>query len=309
MKRSLSLRILIGCWILISSSPPPATASTLLYATTSNLTPSATRPGIIKIDENGTYSIWNIDWGGSPISFQNPQGIDLDSSGNVYVNDGSSIYKITPAGNGSLFATKPNANNALGLAVDNAGNVYAAGRSGSTDVIYRYDSAGLLTATWNGGATGMEVGPDGRLHASETNSTIVWRYDASGDRMGYAAQSGVWDISFDPDGYLYLSTLNRRIYRVGLNGSSIGSIYSSSSLTASAVEFDQKGILYIANRMSGGDNEIRTYNPSTGTASTFVNLEPDLRVNSMVAVPEPCTSSLVVCGILATGLRPRRMGQ
>jgi sugar lactone lactonase YvrE len=57
-----------------------------------------------------------------------PSGLACDASGNFYIctssDDLCQIYKISPAGNATLFAAVDNAQGISGLAFDNGGNLY-----------------------------------------------------------------------------------------------------------------------------------------------------------------------------------------
>ena len=88
----------------------------------------------------GTGSEGSANGTGTAASFNNPYGVAVDGSGNVYVADQSNrlIRKITPggvvttlAGSGSSgsvnsSAGDPSFNNPYGVAVDGSGNVYVA---------------------------------------------------------------------------------------------------------------------------------------------------------------------------------------
>ncbi len=64
----------------------------------------------------------------------NPQDMDSDSAGNLYVADSgtNSVLKITPAGAYSRVVESPNVSS---VTVDSSGNIYTV--SSSTNVVYK----------------------------------------------------------------------------------------------------------------------------------------------------------------------------
>jgi sugar lactone lactonase YvrE len=97
----------------------------------------------------------NVDGVGNAARFNSPNGIGVDSSGNVYVADqnNSTIRKISPAGLVSTFAgsvrgyadgngTSASFNSPTGIAVDSAGNVYV---GDSNFTIRKIDPAANVT--------------------------------------------------------------------------------------------------------------------------------------------------------------------
>jgi len=117
-----------------------ALASTMFYAPTTDQTGSGAGQ-ILKVNTSGAVTPWNINWAGG-ITLEDPQGMAWDGRGDLFINDGANILKVDPAGNGSIFATKPNA---YGLAIDGIDandNVYAVGITSAYSITF--DSSGNL---------------------------------------------------------------------------------------------------------------------------------------------------------------------
>ena len=132
------------------------------------------------------------DGTGSEAQFNQPGGIAVGSSGNLYVTDtgSSTIRKITTAGvvttlagtvgtSGSTNATGTAAefNQPFGIAIDSSGNLYVAELG--NDMIRKVTSAGVVT-TLAGGA-GVQGSLDGTGTAALFNQPIGIAIDGSGN--------------------------------------------------------------------------------------------------------------------------------
>lgn len=85
------------------------------------ITPS----GIVTTLAGKAGVVGSADGPGSEAEFNGPTAVAVDNSGNVYVNDGSAIRKIAPAGIVTTLATGGTLEYLMpGIAVDNSGNVY-----------------------------------------------------------------------------------------------------------------------------------------------------------------------------------------
>ena len=108
------------------------------------------------------------DGTGAAASFNYPEGVAVDSSGNVYVGDSRNhkIRKITPVGvvttlagsgrQGSRDGTAASFKNPSGVAVDTSGNIYVADGNRK---IRKITPEGVVTTLAGSGVSGSEDGP------------------------------------------------------------------------------------------------------------------------------------------------------
>jgi hypothetical protein len=153
--------------------------------------------GVVSTFAGTAGTCGSTDGTGAAARFGDPRGLATDSAGNVYVADGTTVRKITPAGvvttlagtagvTGSTDGTGAAASfySLSGVATDSAGNVYVADTN--NDIIRKITPAGVVTTL--AGMAGMTGNTDG--------TGAVARFDApSGvavDSVGnvYVADTG-----------------------------------------------------------------------------------------------------------------------
>jgi len=126
-----------------------------LAATTSG----SAYPRIQKFSSDGAFISKLGSTGPGAGQFSSPEGIAVDSSGNVYVVDSSQIQKF---GSNSIFITKWGSSGTgdgqfkepQGIAVDSSGNVYVADTANHR--IQKFDSNGNFITKW--GSEGIDYG-------------------------------------------------------------------------------------------------------------------------------------------------------
>jgi sugar lactone lactonase YvrE len=174
------------------------TGSYKMYITfTPTLTPTGTITPVIVTTFAGSGVYIEADGTGTGASFQLPTGLAIDQAGNLYVGDdcGRRIRKITPGaivttlaggspGSADGTGTAASFNSPVGLAVDSAGNIYAA--DDGNDLIRKITPSGVVsTLAGSAGVTGLV---NGAADTALFNSPMGVAFDASGNL--YVADSG-----------------------------------------------------------------------------------------------------------------------
>ena len=199
------------------------------------------------------------DGTGTAAQFDQPYGLAIDSSGNLYVADrkNQTIRKVTSGGVVTTIAGTPLSvgstngtgsaalfNEPSGVAVDSSGNLYVADTS--NDVIRKVTSAGVVTTLV--GTAGSPGSTDGTGSSALLNEP--------------------YSIAIDSSGNLYVADLGNQVIRKvtsgGVSSTFVGTAGTSgfANGTGSAAQFrdptsiviDSSGNLYVAD---SGNNAIR----------------------------------------------------
>ena len=215
----------------------------------------------------------SIDGTGSAARFSGPQGVAVDSAGNVYVGDtgNHTIRKITPAGVVSTLAGSPSLigsidgtgsaarfNIPIGVAVDAAGNVYVGDTSNHT--IRKISPAGVVSTL--AGLAGNPGIADGTGSAANFNQPFGVAADAAGNV--YVADSTNRTIRMiTPAGVV--STLAGS---ATLSGSTDGTGSAALFRIPQGVAVNGAGVVYVGDT---GNDTIRAITPAA-VVSTLAGL-------------------------------------
>ncbi|SFB04250.1 Por secretion system C-terminal sorting domain-containing protein [Flavobacterium swingsii] len=203
-----------------------------------------TSAGVVTTFAGGTLG--TADGTGTAAQFQNPQGLAIDASGNLYVSDTNNhrIRKITPAGvvttlagstNGFVNGTGTAAQFSypFGIAVDASGNVFV----GENCRIRKITPAGVVTtfagstigyldgngtaAQFNNGILGITIGSSGDLYVADSYNYRIRKITSAGVVTTYAGlgYSGTTDgdvsvASFNVITGIAINTTNNTLYIV-----------------------------------------------------------------------------------------------
>jgi streptogramin lyase len=251
-------------------------AGNLYVADTSNNTIRKVTPGGVVSTLAGVAGIsGSADGTGANARFCDPQGVAVDSAGNVYVADTSNytIRKVTPAGvvstlagrawsAGSTNGTGANArfNYPSGVAVDTSGTVYVADTSNHT---IRKITPGGVVSTLSGLA-----GSWGYADGTSTNARFNHPYGVAVDSTGslYVADTSGCNLrKITPAGEV--GTLAGL---AGCAGNAEGTGSAARFSNPAGVAVDSAGSLYVAD---SANHTIRQVTPAGGV-STLAGVMP-----------------------------------
>jgi uncharacterized repeat protein (TIGR01451 family) len=181
-------------------------------------------------------------YGNSYGQFNTPQGIAVDSLGNVYVADmdNNRIQKFNRSGIfltsfGSFGNGDGQFNHPSGIAVDSSGNVYVADLD--NDRIQKFSSNSIFLTKWGSEGSGdgqfndpygVAIDSSGNVYVADKGNNRIQKFDSSG---GYLAEWGYWGsdgdgqfnhpsgIAVDSSGNVYVADLdNDRIQKFSSDG-------------------------------------------------------------------------------------------
>ena len=265
---------------VLAGTPTVAIANTPFTITAANGAGSATAQVVITVYAAARTSFTSLallagnlggpgylDGTGANARFNAPQGVALDTGGNLYVADSgnNSLRKVSPGGVVTTLAAQTPFSNPAGVVVDSGGNVYVADA---------------------GSATIRQVTPAGTVSTLAGTLGNVGNTDGTGSTASFGQPSGV---ALDAKGNLYVADAqNHNIRKVtpggvvttlagsGAPGSADGTGTSASFHGPTGVAVDGYGNVYVADQgnhalrmvTSGG---VVTTLAGTAGAQGFVN--------------------------------------
>jgi DNA-binding beta-propeller fold protein YncE len=197
----------------------------------------------------------------------------LDSGDVIFVADVNTgaIRQFNAAGQGSAFGSVGLVNPA-GLAVDAAGNLYVANRSGGVSgTIDRFSPTGNRTrfSSDMNFPSKLAFDSSGNLYAGMVGNNSVRKFNSSGVGTTFASSglNGPIPLAFDHRDNLYVgNTGNNTIMKFGPSGQP--AFFASAGLSPYGLAFDSSDNLYVANF---GDNTIQKIDPA-GHSTIFADL-------------------------------------
>ena len=239
----------------------------------------------------------SADGTGSAARFNNPSGVAVDASGNVYVADASqgTIRKVSSSA--VVTTVAGSFAGPSGIAVDGSGNIYVAGTdscvirkissSGAVAVLAGSDLCGSADGTGSAATFfspfGVAVDATGNIYVADTTNNIIRKITSSGvvtTLAGRALISGSSDgsgrpamfnypnsVAVDGSGNIYVAdTRNNAIRKITTSG--VVSTFAGSAASFSnpcGVAVDGNGNVYVADT---GNNTIRKIT-SSGVVTTL----------------------------------------
>ncbi len=304
-------RVGVGCLLLMlllaGIGPHTALAAPLYYEAAS--AGSNSTDNLYAVNADGSYNpvITNIPSYISQMAF--------DPSGNLYAlgwYPSNVLYKITPSGSVSTFATPPGNGADWGMACDTAGNVYVADNSANAGTIIKYSPNGAPSTFATGLGGGVELGSmvfdgSGNLFVSKAftsgspTQADIYRITPGGTVSTYAtvACHEALGLAFDKAGNLYADgdyALDPWvIYKITSDGGV--STFATGLCEPEGLVIDPSGNLYCTNWPDNidkitPDKSVSLFNSLPGPAGIAM-------AGDFVITPEPATLSLLALGGLA----------
>jgi sugar lactone lactonase YvrE len=258
----------------------------------------------------------NTDYGPLPsttLYTHNPNGIAIDSHGNIYVdNDGSNTISEF-ASNGSyigIFAS--GLNQPAAMAFDSSGNLYVVNAGNSS--IVKITPSGSSSVFVSSGLTnpqGIAVGPNGNIYVSDQSPNAIFEITPGG-QMSTFYQDGSYTIvrqveglAFDANGNLYVASYRTNsIEKISPAG--MATLFASNPTSNPegisspiGLAFDSSGDLFVANYVYSGTTYIDELSSTGALINAFTGnpglpgSDSDLRdacyiaIANVVAGPAP----------------------
>jgi sugar lactone lactonase YvrE len=202
-------------------------------------------------------------------------GLAVDAEGNLYHADfgypdhvGNTIFKVTPAGEISEFATSDLLASLTGNTFGPDGVLYQSSFGSNNVVIVDPDGTVTLLTDEVRGPTGIVVTDDGRVFVDSCRTNQVFEVFADGSAETLAGGVGMNcpnGLTIDDDGNLYVVNFNSGFMQRITPGGDIEAVYRFPSGNAHVVHV--RGFLYVTART---DHRVYRYELATGDVVTVV---------------------------------------
>jgi sugar lactone lactonase YvrE len=223
-----------------------------------------TPAGVVRTIAGAAGITGSTDGTGSNARFGDPQGICIDSSGNLYVadTDNQAIRKLAPVGTNWVVSTVAHGARLFGIAVDSTGNLYFT----DSDTIWKITSVGSnwLRSTIAGGS-----GTTGSTDGLGVNAQFDYPYGIAvdrGDNLYVADSSNNTIRKITPEGTNWVVTTLAG--SPGNSGSADGTGTNALFDFPTSICSDNSDNLYVGDSYNGTIREIT----STGLVSTIAGL-------------------------------------
>lgn len=191
-----------------------------------------------------------------------PDGIALDTEGDLYVADQGRIQRVgfNSAGSPTSTTAIDTVGHAPSLAIDSNGTLYAVDAMSNVIKKITFDGSGTPTATTLNTGTltnpwAIALDTEDNLYISTESGILRVTFDGSGTPSTAALTTGVSsqasDLAFDSEGSLYASNREaNQVQKVTFDGSGTPTAttlaYSRNALSPTAIAFDSEDNLFVA---------------------------------------------------------------
>ena len=198
-----------------------------------------------------------------------PFGMAIDRSGNLYVSDvgDNSIFKLTPSGVKSLFAS-PNGGS-YAMAVDPAGDLFYANEFDNNIYEIATDGTQTTVATNIPQVFGLATNSLGDLFVSSYQNNTVTEIAPNGTQTPIGSFDGPWGLATDAENNLYVADYyDGTVWKVTPGGVRSAVVTGLAMGTPMDVTVDPSGNLYVGEAFNDTILEVAP----NGTLSTFASL-------------------------------------
>jgi sugar lactone lactonase YvrE/ribosomal protein S11 len=206
----------------------------------------------------------------------NPTGVAVDSSGNVYIADYSNgaIKEWNFATQQVTALVSSGLNNPVGVAVDAGGNVYFADQ-GNNAIKEWTASTQQVTALVTGlnGPQGVAVDSSGNVYIADSGNNAVKEWAASTQQVTSLVSSGLSSpagVAVDAAGNVYIADQGNAAVKEWNAANGVTALVSSGLKAPAGVAVDGSGNLYIADYGSGS-GAVYEWSAATGQVATLAS--------------------------------------
>jgi gliding motility-associated-like protein len=196
--------------------------------------------------------------------FNDPTGVAVDASGNIYVADYmNSLVKKIPATGGATVIIGSGFNKPTGVAVDASGNIYVADRGNNAIKKILASNGSIVAFNGIGSPYGVAADAAGNIYYTDQANLTVRKIPAGGGspQTFSASYNGLTGITVDDNGNVYFSDSNSQaIYKIPAGGGTAVKVNLQPIIQEVGLAVDGSGNVYVS---STADNSVRVY-PANG---------------------------------------------
>ena len=251
----------------------------------------ATNGIITTVAGNGTNGFAGDGGAATNAKLNNPYDVRPDPAGRLFLSD-SSNYRLRRVDTNGVITTLTTGGYPLGLALDPAGNLYAA-----VSTLVRQVATNGVASTFAGGGSSGDGG-------AATNASLSWAFNLAFDSSGNLLVSDFGNNNIrrvDTNGAITTVAANGTLAYAGDSGATTNAGFSAPT----GLAFDPAGNLYVSDM---NNNRVREIHLAGLPALTFTNLSYAKAGNYAVVIANAfgsVTSSVATLTILAPTNAPR----
>ncbi|MEQ8175518.1 MAG: InlB B-repeat-containing protein [Syntrophomonadaceae bacterium] len=222
--------------------------------------------------------------------FNEPEGVAVDGSGNIYVSDtGNDAVKKMDSG-GNVIKTF-SIDTPYGVAVDSSGNIYVAEYvNGAINKINPNDNSITILGTGFSRPSGVALDGSGNIYVSCVLNNTILKINPNNNTVTYLSSSDFnrpYGIAVDNSGNIYVAdTDNNAVKKLNPNDNSITPLGSGFAYPH-GVAVDSSGNIYVADashsvikRMNPNGSDILTLGSSIATLDSGFNFPNGVAVDN-----------------------------